>query len=1175
MAPYLQLLVLLTLQVLLTPALMGQLLELPQRFDHISNEDGLSQGMVYTIYQDQQGFLWLGTKDGLNRFDGYEFKVFRHDPFDSTTISGNYIKTIFEDKHGSLWIGTDDGLDRYDAVQESFIHFTADEGLCSNGITSIAEDKLQNLPANEQVLWVGTSAGLSRLKIQWTKIKARLNAVENVQIDCYASGSELFSEFKDNHIQHLAFDKHHQLWVATERSLGRIKIKDKKPVAHLIPNLEKGVSGLPSTRYCNFMTGPDQRFWIATEHSISTPILTEDDSVSFNNYAFPSNVPQALGVRSLSFDRLGQIWCAFHKGGVQIFNPRTDEFTSLEERFGIAGSYSPEIITNVYCDRSDNIWFGTSGFGVYKYNFRQDQFHNVTNINAKESPPKVSYVAGFEDYPLAERQMIVEMGDIRIYDKNKNAILPVDLPLKDKGEVKYHMLSNNKMLVIDLDKDEHWLYDLDSKERQLIRKSPEHRVLHHESVVEGKGGQLYFIEYQNRTATEEPGFYLLNWNPEQDTINEFILKGPGTTYLSSSFLRAHIDKQGILWYPNLDGLVRIDPSLQKVKVYRHEPDNAESLNNHKIKMVCPDPLFPAKYLWLGTSGGGVNRFDLKRKSFIAYGEKDGLANNVVYGILPDHNGHLWMSTNMGIAHMVLDSNRLLKYFQNYNVSDGLPGNEFNTLAYHTDEEGALYFGGIDGFVWFYPDSLTFDSLESNIVFTDLIINYKVASHKNPDSPLKASITNTKEVILSHEQNAIAFKFALLNFASASKNEYVYQLEPFDKGWQYVGDSRKAVYTNLDPGEYVFRVKALKPDGEWRDQEATLNLTIRPPWWLTRWAYMLFIALGLGALFWIRHYELERRHLRQQAAVERARAEEKRRQAEKIAAQAKELEETLKALQQKNEEITTTQQKLVSQDQLATLGQLAAGIAHEIKTPLNFVNNFSEISTELADELEELLLKYKPAIEGDDFEAMHEILNDIRQNGEDIFSNGQRANNIIRNIMDHSRGTEAQRKAVDLNQLIDENVKLAYHGYRAIDPYFNIAIHKDYDATLPLTPVIPSDLGRVLLNILNNACYATRQKQKELDGLYKPELHVSTKMCNDRASIKIRDNGPGIPQEVLDKIFLPFFTTKPSGEGNTGLGLSISREIIEEKHGGELKVNSELGNYTLFEIILPFEPASKT
>jgi signal transduction histidine kinase len=340
-------------------------------------------------------------------------------------------------------------------------------------------------------------------------------------------------------------------------------------------------------------------------------------------------------------------------------------------------------------------------------------------------------------------------------------------------------------------------------------------------------------------------------------------------------------------------------------------------------------------------------------------------------------------------------------------------------------------------------------------------------------------------------------------------------------------------------------------------EPAVHLLFRLP----TWAYFAFPSLILALLLWVRHYELDRRKLRLQADIERARAEEQERQSEK-------LEAALHELKQKNQEIVAAQQKLVSLDQFATLGQLMAGIAHEIKTPLNFVNNFSDISTELVEELSDILEKYKSQIQADDYQAARELMSDLKKNNTDILDNGRRANSIIKSVMDHARGTEAQVSAVSLNELLEENVKMAYHGYRATDPTFNIDIHRDYHKGLPKVPVIPSDLGRVLLNILNNACYATQQKQRAAGSTYQPQLWIGTRLLTDKAEITIRDNGPGIPQEVISKIFLPFYTTKPSGEGNTGLGLSISREIIEEKHHGRISVASEVGAYTEFTIQLP-------
>ena len=286
------------------------------------------------------------------------------------------------------------------------------------------------------------------------------------------------------------------------------------------------------------------------------------------------------------------------------------------------------------------------------------------------------------------------------------------------------------------------------------------------------------------------------------------------------------------------------------------------------------------------------------------------------------------------------------------------------------------------------------------------------------------------------------------------------------------------------------------------------------------------------------------------------------------AQARVLETAFKELKMKNEEIIAAQQKLIVQDKLATLGQLMAGIAHEIKNPLNFVNNFSEVLVELIQELREELHAQNGAIAKADLENIEAILGDIDQNANTINESGQRAIRIITNLLEQSRGNDEAFRPTDINSLLDENVKLAYHGFRALNPSFNVAIEKDFAPDLPKINLIPTDLGRVLLNILNNACYALNEKAKAFTNDFAPKISVTSRAAENQVVIRIRDNGPGIPPEVREQIFKPFFTTKPSGEGNTGLGLSISREIVEEKHYGKLEVYSEEGKYTEFCIALP-------
>ncbi|MCH7675126.1 GHKL domain-containing protein, partial [candidate division KSB1 bacterium] len=279
--------------------------------------------------------------------------------------------------------------------------------------------------------------------------------------------------------------------------------------------------------------------------------------------------------------------------------------------------------------------------------------------------------------------------------------------------------------------------------------------------------------------------------------------------------------------------------------------------------------------------------------------------------------------------------------------------------------------------------------------------------------------------------------------------------------------------------------------------------------------------------------------------------------------------TLQILQEKNEELVRTQKQLVVQEKLASLGELTAGIAHEIKNPLNFVNNFAELSVGLVDELKQEIKKNKEHLDSETAEHVDEILTDLAYNAGEIQQSGSRADSIIQGMLLHSRGGTGERRDTDINVLLNQYLALAYHSMRAQDSAFEATMENDYDESIGKISVVPQDLGRVFLNILNNACHAILERTKELPDGYSPTLSVSTKSLGDKVEIRIRDNGSGIAEEIKDKIFNPFFTTKPPGEG-TGLGLSLSYDIIVKEHRGDIKVESERDSFTEFIITLPKE-----
>jgi signal transduction histidine kinase len=372
--------------------------------------------------------------------------------------------------------------------------------------------------------------------------------------------------------------------------------------------------------------------------------------------------------------------------------------------------------------------------------------------------------------------------------------------------------------------------------------------------------------------------------------------------------------------------------------------------------------------------------------------------------------------------------------------------------------------------------------------------------------------------------------------------YSYLLEGIDKSWSPVtSETRSENYRDLPPGSYTFKVASKGYNNVW-SEPAEFSFTIIPPWWQTRWAYLLYFVILGSALYAFVQYR-QRWLKRENQLLE-----------ERVNQRTAQLKKTI-------EELETTQSQLIQSEKMASLGELTAGIAHEIQNPMNFINNFSEVSHELMDEMIE-------EIEKGDMEEAKEISNDIKQNLEKISHHGHRASSIVRGMLEHSRNSSGQKEAIDINVLADEYLRLAYHGLRAKDKSFNAKFGTDFDDSIGKIEIIPQDMGRVMLNLINNAFYAVSDRSdREKEGEYQPTVKVTTKKLKDQVKITVEDNGSGIPQDIKDKIFQPFFTTKPSGKG-TGLGLSLTYDIITQGHGGALQLDSEVDQGTVFTIFLP-------
>ncbi|NNF03987.1 MAG: hypothetical protein HKN17_05935, partial [Rhodothermales bacterium] len=615
---------------------------------------------------------------------------------------------------------------------------------------------------------------------------------------------------------------------------------------------------------------------------------------------------------------------------------------------------------------------------------------------------------------------------------------------------------------------------------------------------------------------------------EQALAREFIEDNSGNIWISLETLGAP------------GRLVRYDQDEDAIYVFEHDPSDRTSWSGGSARGIHPHPTDSSR-IYFTTRGSGLSEWQAEDGSFRHFGREDGLLDPAVYPGIFDDSGLLWLPTNSGLYRFDPESFE----FRRFGLEYGLKSLEFNTGVLARAGNGELFFGGTAGVNSFFPSQIRANDIPPQVVITDfLLFNESVAA--GPGSPLAVSISDTDEVRLAHHQDAPSFRFAALHYKRPEANRIRYRLEPVQPNWIDAGVGREASYTNLSPGEYTFRVIAANSDGVWNEEGASVRLVISAPWWARWWAYAIYAALLGAAVFAVDR--VQRRRL-----VRREREAARERELE----QAREIERQHRALEQSHRELKATQAQLIESEKLASLGSLTAGIAHEIKNPLNFVNNFAEVGAELADELAE-------AVAAGRADQAHEIVAELKTNAMQIAKHGRRADDIVKAMMQHARGGASERETVTVNAFLEEYAGLAWHGMRARDHEFQADLVRDFADDVGEIDVLPQELGRVVLNLLNNAFDAVRETH---DASVRISSRRLTGQDGDRIEIRVSDNGPGIPADIRDRIFEPFFTTKPTGEG-TGLGLSMSYDIVTKGHGGSMTVGESNEGGAEFVVTLP-------
>jgi signal transduction histidine kinase/ligand-binding sensor domain-containing protein/DNA-binding response OmpR family regulator len=813
------------------------------RFTHLTIEDGLSQNTVRALLQDERGFLWVGTKDGLNRYDGYGFVVFRHDPFDERTLSSGYVTALLEDRAGRLWVGTNaGGLNLLDTATGVVSRFAQQVG---QQVTALAEDAAGDL-------WIGTGgAGLYRLRV------ATIGSPEAV-FERFIHAPDDARSLSDDRVTSVLVDQSGALWVGTDNGLNRLD-ESGRGFDRL------GITdGLAHRWVSTIAETADGTLWLGTPLGLSR--LVDADSGRFVSYAYPSRSRAYGWSRVLAIAEVspGQLWLASPEGLIR-FDLSTSSYSVLRHDTHDPHSLSGNAVNALLRDRTGVLWAGTNGFGISRYDAKTARFETI-----RHTPDPSSILDGFSVRAVfedADGSVWISAGALYRLDRRTGAMHSFesapDRP-EDFGNSGVWSITQDRRGTLWFGSFEGlYSYDPQTGRSRRYAHDPQRsdglpaKIVY--GVFEDSRGAVWAVTRHHLTRLEDQKagrFISYVHTPHEPT-------GTGEELFPS----AYEDASGYFWLATGTGLVRFDPRNGDVRRFRTDPSDPASLSLDQVRAIAPDPLEPERYLWIGTAGGGLNRLDLRDETFSHVTEHDGLPNNVVYGVLPDGQGRLWLSTNRGLARYDVRSGEI----KSYDRRDGLQSSEFNSGALFRNSHGRLYFGGIHGVNSFDPEDFVDNPHVPAIVLTGLRIGDRAVAAGDGSGLLDRAIWDAAALRLSHRETMVTFEFAALDFSVPEKNRYAYRLHGFDYDWVEAGTARSATYTRLPPGSYTFQVRGSNNDGVWNLEGASVRVVVLPPWWRTWWAYALYAGLFGGLLLGIRRYEMRRIHLehRLDQASERA------------------------------------------------------------------------------------------------------------------------------------------------------------------------------------------------------------------------------------------------------------------------------------------------------------------
>jgi len=912
------------------PALKAQKEDI--QFEHLSMRDGLSMNPVMAITQDHKGFLWFGTQDGLNKYDGYSFRVFKNNENDNLSISDNFITSLYTDNNGIIWIGTlSGGLNKCDYRKKGFEKFTlSNSALTSNRIWCISAD-------GKNDLWVGTEKGITIITNgrfqEAADVIPELESVSDYSVLCIFHSSDQTA------------------WIGTTEGLFVYNPKLKKP-AHFDHESEQQLS---NNVVISVFEDNNKNIWVGTVDGLNKiqkngdmktyyfkkrndgndrADSTNQSSAIKNIYSIVSNYGGNT-IRNIMQDHNGNLWIGTDMELI-IFDPVTEKYVNYKKDLINPTGINDHFIRSMFKDRSDVLWIGTLGNGINKTDLKPKKFkHYQKKINDPSSLGE-NYVRSIVESPDGEIWVGTLVGGLNLFDPVTERFYHYLPDGKNDGRTPN---DNNVWSLCFENENILWIGTNNGLNRLDKRTGTYtyygHSDKDHGSISENTIRCVFRDSKGNIWAGTEGG--LNKFLPQSGTFEKYTKGKNNPKAISDNTIwKITEDKNGNLWLATNNGLNKFDPAGLKFTHYKYNPSDKNSLSNNGVRTCLIDN---RNRLWVGTQNG-LNLFDEKKNNFRRFDENSGLPNSFIYSMEQDDNGNLWISTNKGLASMHPETFEV----KSFDIYDGLQDYEFNTNASCRTRSGELYFGGPSGLNRFHPGKLKSSDVNPNVEITLIKIFEEVYQSET-------DITEVEEIHLEYYENSLYLEFASLDFSNPGRNRYSYKMEGFDKDWINAGNNRHATYTNLDPGNYIFRVRGTNSDGVWSKNQKEIRIIISPPFWQTGIFYTLCVLFVLFSVYFIYKWRI------------RKLTEEKKILEHRVEARTKDLKEEKRKIEEFNRELeklslvaSKTENSVIIADENGVIEWINEGFEKMHKSEDSYKNYYGKtlVETSSNEKLKEII-----------------------------------------------------------------------------------------------------------------------------------------------------------------------------------------------------------------------------